>query len=66
MEWLQTVYDEHCTLTLQPGYRDKMHVHCYIQDGCDYVCVGCGLLSTPPCEGVKRDFCGFQSMFPRF
>ncbi len=56
MEWIQTVYDECCTIIINPTYRENMHVHSFIQDGYDYVCETCGLLGTPFKTVPKRDF----------
>ena len=43
-EWVNTVQRE-CIVVLQAESLENLHVHQFIQDGCDYVCVQCGLLS---------------------
>lgn len=47
-EWVQRVQEE-CIVILQPEALEKMHVHCFIQDGYDYVCIHCGLLDESGC-----------------
>ena len=44
-EYVSYVHDQHCTIILQPEALQHLHVHQFILDGCDYVCIHCGLLS---------------------
>ena len=44
--WVKTVQEE-CIVIIQPEALENLHVHHFIQDGYDYVCVHCGLLDTP-------------------
>ena len=40
---MKTVQEE-CTVVLQAESLENLHVHQFIHDGCDYVCVHCGLM----------------------
>ena len=61
-EWVKTVQKE-CIVVIQAESLENLHVHLFIHDECDYVCVHCGLLGEYNGEIDTPLYAGLNGVF---